>query len=80
MYDGIGRNRIKRVRILAPLVVVLFMAQIFVPLVTFAQVQTDEQDNRIVFVLGTDENLASLVNASVNATVNISIYLSLIHI
>jgi len=48
------------------------MVQLFVPLVTFTQAQTDE--HRITFVLGTDENLASLVNASVNATVNISIY------
>ncbi|MHC1569166.1 MAG: hypothetical protein ACXQTT_06270, partial [Candidatus Syntropharchaeia archaeon] len=72
MHKEIGRNRIKRVRILAPLVMVLLVAQLMVPGVTVAQVQMVE--HRITFVLGTDENLASLVNASVNATVNISIY------
>ncbi|RJS72681.1 MAG: cobaltochelatase subunit CobN, partial [Candidatus Syntrophoarchaeum sp. WYZ-LMO15] len=72
MHKEIGRNRIKGVRILAPLVMVLLVAQLMVPGVTVAQVETAE--HRITFVLGTDENLASLVNASVNATVNISIY------
>ncbi|MDI6886173.1 MAG: cobaltochelatase subunit CobN [archaeon] len=79
------------------LVLVLFMAQIFVPFaVTHAQSEGNEtamvgnltlsanvseditvkatgeesEKNKITFVLGTDENLASLENASMNATVN----------
>ncbi|PHP45863.1 hypothetical protein B6V01_001860 [Methanosarcinales archaeon ex4572_44] len=58
MHERIGRNRIKRVRSIAPLVLLLLMVQLFVPLVTFTQAQTDE--HRITFVLGTDENLASV--------------------
>jgi len=95
------------VLLLLVFVLVLFIAQVFVPfevihaqsegnetvldgngnLTFFTNVSentsvktTDEEPdkNRITFVLGTDENLASLLNASinttVNATVNITIY------
>ena len=95
------------VLLLLVLLLVLFIAQVFVPLaITYAQsegnetvldgngnlafstnvsenitVKTADEEpdkNRITFVLGTDENLASLLNASinttVNATVNITIY------
>ena len=95
------------VLLLLVFVLVLFIAQVFVPFeVIHAQSEgnetvldgngnltfstnvsentsvktTDEEPdkNRITFVLGTDENLASLLNASinttVNATVNITIY------
>ena len=53
------------------LVLVLFVAQVFVPLA----IGEESGKNRITFVLGneTDENLASLENASMNATVNTTI-------
>jgi cobaltochelatase CobN len=82
-------------------ILVLFVAQIFVPFVV-AQAQSEDNDtaamagnltlpvnvsentalntsygvikrNRITFVLGTDENRASLENASIDATVNTTI-------
>ncbi len=81
------------------LILVMFTAQIFVPLaVTHAELEGSETSvdwnlssaanvsenitvtseeqgkNRITFVLGTDENLASLKNASLNATVDVNIY------
>lgn len=64
---------IKRTRRSAPttrLVVLLFMALLIVPLSAAAQPGED----RIIFVLGTDENWGSLNNASTNATVEVGIY------
>ncbi|RJS73165.1 hypothetical protein CW714_03495 [Methanophagales archaeon] len=87
------------VLLLLVLVLVLFIAQVFVPFevihaqsegnetvldgngnlafstnvsenITVKTADEEPDKNRITFVLGTDENLVSLLNASKNATVN----------
>ena len=64
-------NAIKNVRSSAPiwLVAVLFMALLVMPLSATAQ----PEGNRIIFVLGTDENLESLYNASAATTIEVEI-------
>ncbi len=65
-------NDTKNVRSFAPiwLVAVLVMALLIVPLSATAQ----PEGNRIIFVLGTDENRESLYNASVSTTLEVEIY------
>ncbi|MHC1569878.1 MAG: cobaltochelatase subunit CobN [Candidatus Syntropharchaeales archaeon] len=63
-------NDTKNVRSFAPLLVaVLFMALLIVPLSVTAQ----PEGNRILFVLGTDENRDSLYNASASTTLEVEI-------
>ena len=67
-----ARNDTRNVRSFAPipLVAVLFMVLLIVPLSATAQ----PEGNRIIFVLGTDENWDSLYNASASTTIEVEIY------
>ncbi len=67
-----ARNDTRNVHSFAPipLVAILFMVLLIVPLSATAQ----PEGNRIIFVLGTDENRNSLYNASASTTLEVEIY------
>ena len=68
MQKRTGEEGIKWVQLFVPLVLVLFMAQIFVPLaVSHAQLELELEGNETA--VGGNGNLTSLVNTSENTTV-----------